>query len=40
VYERQGKWFKALAQYHQAISIDPSYSMAATALLNLQAKMN
>ncbi|MFM7775041.1 MAG: tetratricopeptide repeat protein [Candidatus Kapaibacterium sp.] len=40
VYERQGRWFKALAQYHQAISIDPSYDMAALALLNLQAKMN
>lgn len=40
VYERQGKWFRALAQYQQAVTIDPSYNMAALALLNLQAKMN
>ena len=40
VYERQGKWFKALSHYQQSVSIDPSYTMAALALLNLQAKMN
>ncbi len=40
VYERQGRWFEAIAQYQQAIGIEPRYHLAALSLLNLQAKLN
>lgn len=40
VFERQGKWFEAVRQYQQAVSLEPKYHLAALALLNLQAKLN
>jgi Tfp pilus assembly protein PilF len=40
LYERQGEWLKAIAEYYTALMMEPSYHPAALALLNLQAKLN
>ncbi|GIV54656.1 MAG: hypothetical protein KatS3mg039_1174 [Candidatus Kapaibacterium sp.] len=40
LYERRGKWIRALHEYYTALMLEPSYHPAALALLNLQAKLN
>ena len=40
ILERQGKWFEALEEYHEALEIEPSYSMAIESAVRLQALMN
>ncbi|MDW8074886.1 MAG: tetratricopeptide repeat protein [Bacteroidota bacterium] len=40
LYERRGKWIRALHEYYTALMLEPSYHPAALALLHLQAKLN
>lgn len=40
LYERRGKWLRALTEYYTALMLEPTYHPAALALLNLQAKLN
>lgn len=40
LYERRGKWIRALHEYYTALMMESSYHPAALALLNLQAKLN
>lgn len=40
LYERRGKWLRALHEYYTALMMDSGYHPAALALLNLQAKLN
>jgi Tfp pilus assembly protein PilF len=40
LYERRGKWVRAVHEYYTALMLEPSYHPAALALLNLQAKLN
>ena len=40
VLERRGCWIEAIEEYSKAMKVDPKYSLASVAKLNLQARMN
>src|SRR5262245_12693506 len=40
IYERKGQWLKAMAQYREALRLNPGYDLAAAALHRLQAMLN
>lgn len=40
VYQRQGKWFEAIAEYRRALECKPDYKPAEQARIFLQAMMN
>jgi tetratricopeptide (TPR) repeat protein len=40
VYEAMGRWFEALGEYQTAISLNPKYTLAITALRRLQGRLN
>ncbi|MBI3953016.1 MAG: tetratricopeptide repeat protein [Chloroflexi bacterium] len=40
VYERKGDWHRAIAEYRQALEIEPGYEHAAKALSRLRGMLN
>lgn len=40
IYEIKGKWREALNEYKQSLQENPAYTLAAQAILSLQARMN
>ena len=40
IYERKGDWFTAVKYYEDALSVNPDYELAQSALLRLTALMN
>lgn len=40
IHERKGRWREALAEYKQALQIQPGYKTAALAIARLRARMN
>lgn len=40
VFERQGKWFEAIAEFKKAYADEPNFTVAAVAHIRLQARLN